>query len=157
MSQEGQLLDKKSLRAVLGRSANWSELAKDCIAFANSLGGTLLIGIEDGQDNPPPDQTIPPDLPDTIRRKLAECTINVTVLPAVRTAANGGQFIALDIPRAMSVASSTDGRYFLRVADQSKPVTGDDVLRLASERAALPWGNYSGGFEATRWDQAKRG
>ena len=46
LSQEGQLLDKKSLRAVLGKTANWSELAKDCIAFANSLGGTLLIGIE---------------------------------------------------------------------------------------------------------------
>lgn len=30
-------------------------------------------------------------------------------------------------------------RYFLRVADQSKPVTGDDVMRLASERSALPW------------------
>ncbi|MDO8320167.1 helix-turn-helix domain-containing protein [Rhodoferax sp.] len=134
MSQEGQLLDKKSLRAVLGKTANWSKLAKDCIAFANALGGTLLVGIEDGQDHPPADQTAPADLSDTIRRKLAECTVNVAVFPAVRTAANGGQFIALDIPRAMSVASSTDGRYFLRVADQSKPVTGDDVLRLASER-----------------------
>ena len=139
MSQEGQLLDKKSLRAVLGKTANWSELAKDCIAFANALGGTLLIGIEEGQDNPPADQTIPPDLPDTIRRKLAECTVNVTVFPATQTAGNGGQFVALSIPRAMSVASSTDGRYFLRIADQSKPVTGDDVLRLASERTALPW------------------
>ena len=39
----------------------------------------------------------------------------------------------------MAVASTTDGRYFLRVADQSKPVTGDDVMRLASERSALPW------------------
>jgi ATP-dependent DNA helicase RecG len=88
LSQEGQLLDKKSLRAVLGKTANWSELAKDCIAFANSLGGTLLIGIEDGQDNPPLDQTIPPE--------LAECTVNVAVLPAIRIATNGGQFIALD-------------------------------------------------------------
>jgi ATP-dependent DNA helicase RecG len=139
LSQEGQLLDKKSLRAVLGKTANWSELAKDCIAFANALGGTLLIGIEDGQDSPPASQNIPIDLPDTIRRKLAECTVNIAVFPSIRTVANGGQFITLDIPRAMSVASSTDGRYFLRVADQSKPVTGDDVLRLASERAALPW------------------
>lgn len=39
----------------------------------------------------------------------------------------------------MAVASTTDGRYFLRVADQSKPVTGDDVMRLATERSALPW------------------
>lgn len=78
-------------------------------------------------------------MPDTLRRKLAERTVNVTVLPDIVTAANGAQYIELRVPRALSVASTTDGRYYLRVADQSKPVTGDDVMRLASERSALPW------------------
>lgn len=139
MSLEGQLLDQKSLRAVTGKTTDWNEIAKDCIAFANATGGRLLLGIEDGQDAPPADQQIPTDLPDTLRRKLAERTVNVAVLPNVVTAANGGQYIELSIPRAMAVASTTDGRYFLRIADQSKPVTGDDVMRLASERSALPW------------------
>lgn len=139
MSLEGQLLDQKSLRAVTGKSADWNEIAKDCIAFANATGGRLLLGIEDGQDAPPTGQQIPPDLPDTVRRRLAERTVNVTALPNVVIAPNGGQYIELRIPRALSVASTTDGRYFLRVADQSKPVTGDDVMRLASERSALPW------------------
>lgn len=139
MSQEGQLLDQKSLRSVTGKNADWNELAKDCIAFANATGGRLLLGIEDGQDQPPAGQLIPADLPDAIRRKLAERTVNVSVLPDVVTAPNGSQYIDLAIPRSIAVASTTDGRYFLRVADQSKPVTGDDVLRLAAERAALPW------------------
>ena len=139
LSQEGQLLDQKSLRSVTGKSADWSELAKDCIAFANAMGGRLLLGIEDEQDQPPAGQLIPADLPDTIRRKIAERTVNVSVLPDVVTAPSGGQYIELHIPRALAVASTTDGRYFLRVADQSKPVTGDDVMRLASERSALPW------------------
>ncbi len=139
MSQEGQLLDQKSLRAVTGKTADWNEIAKDCIAFSNATGGRLLLGIEDGQDAPPVGQHIPADLPDTVRRKLAERTVNVAVLPDVVTAPNGGQYIELRIPRALSVASTTDGRYFLRVADQSKPVTGEDVMRLASERSALPW------------------
>ena len=139
MSLEGQLIDQKSLRAVTGKTADWNEIVKDCIAFANSTGGRLLLGIEDGQDAPPPGQRIPADLPDTLRRKLAERTVNITALPDVVTTPNGDQYIELRIPRAMAVASTTDGRYFLRVADQSKPVTGDDVMRLASERAALPW------------------
>lgn len=139
MSQEGQLLDHKSLRVVTGKTADWNEIAKDCIAFSNATGGRLLLGIEDGQDAPPVGQHIPADLPDTVRRKLAERTVNVAVLPDVVTAPNGGQYIELRIPRALSVASTTDGRYFLRVADQSKPVTGEDVMRLASERSALPW------------------
>ncbi|MBU2851944.1 ATP-dependent DNA helicase [Acidithiobacillus ferrivorans] len=139
MSLEGQLLDQKSLRAVTGKTADWNEIAKDCIAFANATGGRLLLGIEDGQDAPPASQHIPADLPDTLRRKLADRTVNVTVLPDIVTAPNGSQYIELRIPRALAVASTTDGRYFLRVADQSKPVTGDDVMRLASERTALPW------------------
>lgn len=139
MSLEGQLLDRKSLRAVTGRTADWSELAKDCVAFANATGGSLLLGMEDGQELPAPDQVIPPDMADTVRRKLAERTVNVTVLPQVVAAANGGQYLELRIPRASAVASTTDGRYFLRVADQSRPVTGDDVMRLATERSAQPW------------------
>jgi len=139
LSQEGQLLDQKSLRSVIGKSADWNELVKDCIAFANATVGRLMLGIEDGQDAPPAGQQIPADLPDTIRRKIAERSVNVAVLPDVVTAANGGQYINLAVPRAIAVASTTDGRYYLRVADQSKPVTGDDVLRLAAERAELPW------------------
>ena len=139
MSLEGQLLDQKSLRAVTGKTADWNEIAKDCIAFANATGGHLLLGVEEGQHAPPTSQQVPADLPDTVRRKLAERTVNVAVLPDVVTAPNGGQYIELRIPRALAVASTTDGRYFLRVADQSKPGTGDDVMRLASERSALPW------------------
>lgn len=139
MSLEGQLRDQKSLRAVTGRTADWGELAKDCVAFANATGGQLLLGIEDGEDQPPAGQRIPAELPDTLRRKLAERTVNVTVLPDVVTAVNGGEFVALRVPRSLAVASTTDGRYYLRVSDQSRPVTGDEVLRLASERAALPW------------------
>ena len=139
LSQEGQLLDKKSLRVVTGKSADWNELAKDSVAFANATGGRLLIGIEDAAAGPPVRQVLPADLPDLVRRRLSELTVNVVALPEARTAENGAQYLELTIPRAVAVASTTDGRYYIRIADKSAPVTGDDVLRLASERAALPW------------------
>jgi ATP-dependent DNA helicase RecG len=47
MSLEGQLVDKKSIRSVTGKTADFPELAKDCVAFANAQGGQLHIGIED--------------------------------------------------------------------------------------------------------------
>ena len=139
MSLEGQLLDRKSLRTVTGKTADWPELAKDCVAFANALGGRLLIGIEDGEIDPPVTQRVASALPDTLRRRIAELTVNVSVRPLVRVADNGGEFIELAIDRSVSVASTSDGRYFLRIGDTSKPVIGDEVMRLASERSALPW------------------
>ena len=139
MSLEGQIRDQKSLRAVTGKTANWKELAKDCVAFANAVGGKLVIGIEDGADQPPEGQAIPSGLTDTIRKRMGELTIGLTVLPEISVAATGAEFIDLTIPRATGVASTSDGRYFIRVGDESRPVTGDDVMRLASERSAVPW------------------
>jgi ATP-dependent DNA helicase RecG len=136
---EGQIRDQKSLRAVTGRTADWKELAKDCVAFANSVGGKLIIGIEDGADQPPEGQTIPAGLTDSIRKRMGELTVGLTILPEVSVAATSAEFIELTIPRATGVASTSDGRYFIRVGDVSRPVTGDDVMRLASERSAVPW------------------
>jgi len=139
LSLEGQIRDQKSLRAVIGKSADWTELAKDCVAFANSVGGKLIIGVEDGADQPPEGQTIPAGLTDAIRKRIAELTVGVTALPEVLVSETGAEFIELTIPRATGVASTSDGRYFIRVGDGSRPVTGDDVMRLASERSAVPW------------------
>ncbi len=139
MSLEGQLIDKKSLRSVTGKSSDFPEIAKDCVAFANSQGGRLLIGIEDKETLPPLDQRIKPELLDTIRKRIAELTVNVLALPCIVQAENGGEYIDLAIHRCQGVASTSDGRYYIRIADTSQPVLGDDVMRLAGERASYPW------------------
>lgn len=139
MTLEDQHTDLKSLRTVIGKTADWESLAKDAVCFANGAGGRLLIGIEDGQTLPPPEQTVPPEVLDRLRKRIGELTVNVQALPSLRRAANGGEFIELVIDRSSSVASTRDGRYFLRVGDACQPVLGDDVLRLANERPGRPW------------------
>ena len=139
MTLEDQHTDRKSLRTVSGRTADWEALAKDCVCFANGAGGRLLIGIEDGKLLPPAGQTVPAELLDRLRKRIGELTVNVQALPSVQRAANGGEFIELVIDRSPGVASTRDGRYFLRVGDSCQPVLGDDVLRLANERPGRPW------------------
>lgn len=139
MTLEDQHTDLKSLRIVTGKSADWDVLAKDCVCFANGAGGRLLIGIEDGETLPPAIQTVPPELLDRLRKRIGELTVNVQALPSLQRAANGGEFIELTIDRSPGVASTRDGRYFLRVGDTCQPVLGDDVLRLANERPGRPW------------------
>ncbi len=139
MEIEGSEFDKKSILLVTGMKTDWDELAKDAVAFANAKGGRLAIGIEDDADLPPSGQKIDGDLPDIIRRRIQELTSNVAVAAEIKTASNAGQYIDARIARSAAVASTSDGRYYLRVADASRPVIGDEIMRLANERAALPW------------------
>ena len=138
-TEEGQRLDRKSLRVVQGASTDFEELAKDCVCFANGSGGQLLIGIEDDASLPPPGQCIESRLLDRIRKRVGELTVNVTVIPEIQTAVNGGQLIVLTIQRAIGVASTCDGRFYMRIGDDCKPILGDEVLRLANDRPSFPW------------------
>ena len=139
MTLEDQQTDRKSLRTITGKSADWQALAQDCVCFANGSGGRLLIGLEDGEQLPSANQSVPPEVLDRIRKRVGELTVNVQALPSLRRGANGGEFIELVIERSPGVASTRDGRYFLRVGDTCQPVLGDDVLRLANERPGRPW------------------
>ncbi len=139
MSLEDQNTERKSLRKVTGKGADWEGLARTCVSFANGSGGRLLIGIEDGEILPPAGQAFSPDLLDRLRKRIGELTVNVQVLPSKQQAENGGEYIELLVPRSPNVASTSDGRYFLRIADTCVPVVGDDVLRLANERPGHSW------------------
>lgn len=136
---EGQRLDRKSLRLVTGNRGGYLELAEACVCFANGSGGQILIGIEDDDSRPPPEQRIEPALLDRIRKRVGELTVNVQVLPELAKGENGGEYVVLTVERSVGVASTSDGRYFLRIGDSCRPVVGDDVLRLANDRPSTPW------------------
>ncbi len=157
MSFEGQNEDRKSLRVVSGKTANWDELAKDCVAFANAQGGRLLIGIEDRKFNPPSNQILPEGLPEKLRRRITELTVNVSVAIKIHVSKEtGGEYVEVNVSRSHSPASTTDGRYYLRVADQSKPLVGEEIHRLLSERNAQPWETHvSLGIPREHLDNAK--
>lgn len=155
MSLENQHVERKSLRLITGRSADWVDIARACVCLANSDGGRLLIGFEDGADLPPASQTIAPELPDTVLRRIGELTMNVKVFVSVGLADNGAPFIEVSVLRSANVASTSDGRYFLRVGDTCQPVLGDDVLRLADERPGLVWESLNNRVPRTGADGAK--
>lgn len=67
--KENQFIEKKALALVIGKTAHWKELAKDCVCFANSRGGIILIGIANNVSLPPSSQKIEEDLPFTIKKK----------------------------------------------------------------------------------------
>ena len=138
--KENSILDKKSLSIIEGKKADWKELAKDCVCFANSYGGKINIGIEDEEDQPKANQVINPKLIEDIQKRISSLTINVGIAPKIVTADNGGEYIELSVLRnSQSIASTTDGKYYMRVSDDCKPVLPDDIERLFSEKNAFVW------------------
>lgn len=138
--EENLQFDKKSLRYVTGKTADFGELAKDCVAFANSHGGYLAIGIEDEAELPAPTQVIPEALPEKVVKRINELTINVAILPEVVTSENGGQYIKLHIyPSQSSIAGTTKGVYLIRDHDSSRALRPEELSRLIADRPAYCW------------------
>ncbi|GAB4452913.1 MAG: ATP-binding protein [Bacteroidales bacterium] len=132
--------DKKSLRLFLSTNPDWKSLAKDCVAFANAKGGIIAIGIEDKDMFPPRNQKIEDNLVETIRKRISELTINVGVDVSKKFAENGGEWIEIKIyPSQSTISSTTDGQYYIRISDTSKPVLPDDLSRLFTDKPAFIW------------------
>ncbi len=141
--QENNTIEKKSIKFLKEElnKTDWRELAKDCVCFSNSKGGTIIIGIEDDASLPPENQVITnTDLPDIIKQKLYEKAYNLNLDISIKTAANNAQYIEIKIiPSKTALSSTRDGRFYMRSYDSCKPVTPEDLPRLLAEKHAINW------------------
>lgn len=138
--EETQHIEKKSLKIVTNNTADWNELAKDCVCFANARGGTIYIGIEDNDKVPPVGQKIDDALPAKIRKRVSELTVNVATQVEKVIADNKAEYITLKVMQSIStIASTTDGRYYYRVSDKCSPLPPEDLMRLLSDKPAFIW------------------
>lgn len=154
--KENSLYDKKSLRAVTGKTADFAELAKDCVAFCNAQGGIIDIGIENTDGLPPSGQRVPEELPTTIVNKISGLTQAVVVSTDIVTAENGGEYIRLTVPRnPNAIAVTSSGKMFVRIGDNSVPVGSEDVARLAADKGCISWEDTLTDFLWTNADEDK--
>lgn len=136
---EGQHVERKSLKSV-DSTGGWGTLAKACVAFANTNGGgTVLVGIEDGEADPPEGQSIAEGDEHKIQQRLEELTVNVNLLATIVEASNGAEYVSLKVNRSHSAASTKSGKYYVRIGDRSMPVVGEDIMRLMSDHSSQPW------------------
>jgi len=138
---ENQQYEKKSLSFLKGKNTDWNELAKDCVCFDNASGGKILIGIEDDEIEPAKGQLIKDrTLPEIILKAINHRTINTGILVNILTANNDAEYIEIQILRSsQTIAATTDGRYYIRVSDECKPIPPDEMARLAADKNSFVW------------------
>ncbi|MBN1924475.1 MAG: putative DNA binding domain-containing protein [Prolixibacteraceae bacterium] len=157
--EENKNIDKKSLKFLKGKGTDWDELSKDCVAFANAQGGFIYIGIEDKDTLPPENQKVTnKNLPDVIQKNIAHRTVNVGIAVTLELASNKSEYIQVQVFRnAQTIASTTDGKYYVRVHDECKPVPPDEMARLAADKNAFVWEEQTTKkVPASQYDEKKR-
>lgn len=141
MDIENQKIDYKSIRKIRTGDKGFKELAISCVAFANAQGGILYIGIEDKSLIPLEGQTIDEkEVNETVSRLHSLC-FNVSLSSSgLIKHENGGEYFKIVVaPSIKSIATTSDGKIYLRIADKCEPVRNEDLQRLSIEKGAYQW------------------
>lgn len=141
MDIENQKIDYKSIRKIRTGDKGFKELAVSCVAFANAQGGTLYIGIEDKSFIPLAEQTVTEnEINDTVSRLHSLCfNVSLTSSGLIKHENGGEYFMIIVAPSIKSIATTSDGKIYLRIADKCEPVRNEDIQRLSIEKGAYQW------------------
>lgn len=141
METENTMTEYKSLRKINTGDAGFKDLAVTCVCLANTQGGKLIIGIEDKEKEPPNTQTISTEQVNKTITRLRSLCFNVGfVLNDFEKHSNGGEYFSITVlPTSKSLATTSDGKIYIRIGDQCQAARGEDILRIASEKDAFQW------------------
>lgn len=120
MNTENQIIDYKSIRKIRTGDKGFKDLAVSCIAFANAQGGTLYIGIEDKSLIPLAGQTITEEEINYTVSRLHSLCFNVSLSSSgLIKHENGGVYFKISVaPSLKSIATTSDGKIYIRIADK---------------------------------------
>ncbi len=138
---ESNTIEYKSLQKAIGKKADIKDLAKTCVCMANAQGGYVILGIEDKDKLPPKEQKIDQNAINTIVKKLRSFTDSVGIVnPEIVRHNNGGEYAVIQVyPSQKTIATTSEGKVYVRVGDECVPVKGEELTRLAHEKGAFQW------------------
>lgn len=138
---ETQITEYKSLKKIQTGANGFKELAKTCVCFANAQGGKIIIGFEDKTNEPPKEQTISQKQINETLERLRGLTFSVGLnTSGVLKHDNGGEYFEIKVfPSQKIVATTSEGKIYIRIADKCEPVQGEDLQRIVAEKDAFQW------------------
>lgn len=141
MNTEDIITEYKSLRKINTGDSGFKDLAVTCVCLANTQGGKLIIGVEDKEKEPPNSQTISVEQVNKTVTRLRSLCFNVGFgLYEVEKHTNGGEYLSIIVlPTSKSLATTSEGKIYIRIGDQCQAARGEDIIRIASEKDAFQW------------------
>lgn len=141
-------LDFKRADSLINTEQNKKEIGKDVSAFANTIGGTIIYGIE--EENTPPHKatSLSPVDPHAISKEWIEQVINSRIQPRISgvrihsiglsRSAPGSAVYVVTVPEGATAHQASDQRYYKRFNFESVPMY-DYEIRQILNRVARPY------------------
>lgn len=116
-------------------------MATTCVSLANAQGGQIFVGYDDKERCPLPGQVVAADEINNAVSKLRSLCFNVAISASEVLADDSGSqyFIITVYPSFRSIATTSDGKIYIRVADKCEPVRSEDIQRLSEEKGTYQW------------------
>ena len=121
-------------------------LAEFLVAFANSDGGTVVVGLDEKGRAPGP--VFAEDIEATLRAAERLCRPPV-VTGWEQLEGPAGLTYAISVPRSPELHSLADGRVLIRAGSNNRPLGGEEIRHLAATKS-------SGDFESEAVPGAQR-
>jgi hypothetical protein len=145
--EENIQLDYKRSDALQATDGKCTEISKAVSAFANSIGGTILYGMQESEDPPHYAQSLSPIDPKVISKEWLEQVINSRIHPRLtglvinpvdlKNSAPGSVAYVVVIPEGSTAHQAYDKRYYKRFNFKSVPME-DYEVRQTMNRSLRP-------------------
>ena len=141
-----QLEDK----LVFGKShknfaSQYSELAKDVVAFANKKGGFLFIGIVDNTKDINPEFVYQDkEVFELVRQIQTRTSPSITLKPH-KLNVDGKNLLLLEIPFSQQLHCTTKGEYLVRSNDGNRVIEPHEIATIQAEKGLIV-------FDKKTWD-----
>ncbi|MDR2146761.1 MAG: putative DNA binding domain-containing protein [Tannerella sp.] len=141
MAAETLSIEYKSIQKIKSGDKGFKDLAGTCVCLANAQGGKIIIGFDDKTKEPPPNQRIEQELLNDTLERLRGLTYAVALSASeILTYKNGSEYFEIIVsPSKKIIATTSDGKIFMRIADKCVPVHGEDIQRIAAEKDTFQW------------------
>jgi ATP-dependent DNA helicase RecG len=145
---EGPTLDFKEQKSSVGDTEK--QIAEAAICFANSAGGTIVLGVKDkvrGKDAFIGTTIEPNQLKQRIYQ-LSVPPLNVEVERHHKYE----NILLVNVPQSASIHADTQGRACRRINKSCQPMSPDEQSRLREERQGIDWSAQPSGIMPNELD-----
>ncbi|MBX7213408.1 MAG: putative DNA binding domain-containing protein [Thermoflexales bacterium] len=108
-------------------------LAETLVAFANSDGGTVVLGFDEAGRSI--GQIMPEDIESALRAAASRTAPAVRAMIESADAGGTQPALVIRVPRSAEMHSLLDGRVLIRVGAQNRALAGEEIRHLASSKS----------------------